>query len=158
MVPTISDVQVVLSTRRDHRSIPPRDTGVRQDEASTQTPKIEASIGTGTRDRERKDNPSMRDPGLQGRALVELLKEIILTKVGKRKLYLGQEAILEVGVGLLVYGAMVHIQHQNVKYIGPTPTQVVVSAICYIQPKIVNNPNPKCTRGKWLLMKWLTLS
>ena len=99
MVPTISDVQVVLSTRRDHRSIPPRDTGVRQDEASTQTPKIEASIGTGTRDRERKDNPSMTDPGLQGRAMVGLLKETILTKVGKRKLYLGREVILEVGVG-----------------------------------------------------------
>ena len=102
MVPTISDVQVVLSTRRDHRSIPPRDTGVRQDEASTQTPKIEASIGTGTRDRERKDNQSMRDPGLQGRALVELLKEIMLIKVGMRNLYLVQGVILEVGVGLPV--------------------------------------------------------
>ena len=102
MGPTLSGVQVVLSTRRDHRSIPPRDTGVRRDEASTKTPKIEASIGTGTRDRERKANQSMTDPGLQGRALVELLKEIILTRVGKRKLYLGQEVILEVGVGLLV--------------------------------------------------------
>ena len=102
MVPTISDVQVVLSTRRDHRSIPPRDTGVRQDEASTKTPKIEASIGTGTRDRERKANQSMTDPGLQGRALVELLKEIMLTKVGMRNLYLVREVILEVGVGLPV--------------------------------------------------------
>ena len=102
MVPTISVVQVVLSSRRDHRSIPPRDTGVRQDEASTQTPKIEASIGTGTRDRERKDNQSMRDPGLQGRALVELLKEIMLTKVGMRNLYLVREVILEVGVELPV--------------------------------------------------------
>ena len=102
MVPTISDVQVVLSTRRDHRSIPPRDTGVRRDEASTKTPKIEASIGTGTRDRERKDNPSMKDPGLQGRALVELLKEIMLIKVGMRNLYLVREVILEVGVGLPV--------------------------------------------------------
>ena len=99
MVPTISDVQVVLSTRRDHRSIPPRDTGVRQDEASTQTPKIEASIGTGTRDRERKDNPSMTDPGLQGRAMVGLLKETISTKVGKIKLYLDHGVILGVGVG-----------------------------------------------------------
>ena len=85
----------------------------------------------------------MRDPDLQGRALVELLKEIIFTKVGTRKLYLGLGVILEVEVGFPVYGAMVHIYHQNVKYIGPTPTQVVVSAICYIQPKIVNNPNPK---------------
>ena len=100
---------MVLSTRQDHRSICPRDTGVRQGEASTQTPKIEASIGTGTRDRERKDNQSMRDPGLQGRALVELLKEIILTKVKTRKLYLGHEVILEVEVGFPVYGAMVHI-------------------------------------------------
>ena len=101
MVPTISDVQVVLSTRRDHRSIGPN-TGVRQGEASIKTSKVEASIGTGTRDRERKANQSMRDPGLQGRALVELLKEIILTKVGMRKLYLGREVILEVGVGLPV--------------------------------------------------------
>ena len=109
MGPTLSGVQVVLSTRIDHRSIVAKATGVRQGEASIQTTKVEASIGTRTRDRERKDNQSMRDPGLQGRALVELLKEIILTKVGKRKLYLGQEAIFEVGVGLLVYGAMVHI-------------------------------------------------
>ena len=102
MLPTLSVVQVVLSSRRDHRSIHPRDTGVQQDEASTQTPKIEASIGTGTRDRERKGNPSMRDPGLQGRALVELLKEIMLIKVGMRNLYLVREVILEVGVGLPV--------------------------------------------------------
>ena len=102
MVPTIAGVQVVLSTRLDHRSICHRDTGVRQGEASTQTPKIEASIGTGTRDRERKDNQSMRDPGLPGRALVELLKEIMLIKVGMRNLYLVREVILEVGVGLPV--------------------------------------------------------
>ena len=93
---------MVLSTRQDHRSLCPRDTGVRQGEASTQTLKVEASIGTGTRDRERKDNPSMTDPGLQGRAMVGLLKETIVTKVGKRKLYLGQGVILEVGVGLPV--------------------------------------------------------
>ena len=93
---------MVLSTRQDHRSICPRDTGVRQGEASTQTLKVEASIGTGTRDRERKANQSMTDPGLQGRALVELLKEIMLTKVGMRNLYLVREVILEVGVGLPV--------------------------------------------------------
>ena len=108
IVPMLSDGRMGLSTKQSHRSICPRDTSVRQGEATTQTPKVEASIGTGTRVRERA-NQSMKDPGLQGRALVELLKEIILTKVGKRKLYLGQEAILEVGVGLLVYGAMVHI-------------------------------------------------
>ena len=102
IVPMLSDGRMVLSTKQGHRSICPRDTGVRQGEASTQTLKVEASIGTGTRDRERKANQSMTDPGLQGRALVELLKEIILTKVGKRKLYLGQEVILEVGVGLPV--------------------------------------------------------
>ena len=93
---------MVLSTRQDHRSICPRDTGVRQGEASTQTLKIEASIGTGTRDRERKANQGMTDPGLQGRALVELLKEIMLIKVGMRNLYLVREVILEVGVGLPV--------------------------------------------------------
>ena len=99
---------MVLSARQDHSWVCPRDTSVRQGEATTQTPKVEAYIGTGTRVRERA-NQSMRDPGLQGRALVELLKEIILTKVGKRKLYLGHEVILEVEVGFPVYGAMVHI-------------------------------------------------
>ena len=96
MGPILAGVQVVLSTRIDHKSIWARDTGVRQGEASIQTTKVEASIGTGTRDRERKDNQSMTDPGLQGRAMVG--KETILTKVGKRKLYLGQGVILEVGV------------------------------------------------------------
>ena len=42
----------------------------------------------------------MRDPGLQGRALVELLKEIMLSQVGMRNLYLVLEVIREVGVGL----------------------------------------------------------
>ena len=97
MGPILAGVQVVLSTRIDHRSIVAKATGVRQGEASIQTTKVEASIGTGTRDRERKDNQSMTDPGLQGRAMVGLLKETIVTKVGKRKLYLGQGVILEVG-------------------------------------------------------------
>ena len=99
MGPILAGVQVVLSTRIDHRSIVAKATGVRQGEASIQTTKVEASIGTRTRDRERKDLQSMTDPGLQGRAMVGLLKETILTKVGKRKLYLGQGVILEVGVG-----------------------------------------------------------
>ena len=92
---------MVLSARQDHSWVCPRDTSVRQGEATTQTPKVEASIGTGTRVRERA-NQSMRDPGLQGRALVELLKEIMLIKVGMRNLYLVREVILEVGVGLPV--------------------------------------------------------
>ena len=92
---------MVLSARQDHSWVCPRDTSGRQGEATTQTPKVEASIGTGTRVRERA-NQSMRDPGLQGRALVELLKEIMLIKVGMRNLYLVREVILEVGVGLPV--------------------------------------------------------
>ena len=92
---------MVLSTRQDHRSVCPRDTSVRQGEATTQTPKVEAYIGTETRVRERA-NQDMRDPGHQGRALVELLKEIMLIKVGMRNLYLVREVILEVGVGLPV--------------------------------------------------------
>ena len=99
MGPILAGVQVVLSTRIDHRSIVAKATGVRQGEASIQTTKVEASIGTRTRDRERKDNQSMTDPGLQGRAMVGLLKGTTLTKVGKRKLYLGHGVILEVGVG-----------------------------------------------------------
>ena len=99
MVPTLTGVQVVLSTRIDHRSKWARDTGVRQGEASIQTTKVGASIGTRTRDRERKDLQSMTDPGLQGRAMVELLKETISTKVGKIKLYLGHGVILGVEVG-----------------------------------------------------------
>ena len=90
---------MVLSTRQDHRSVCPRDTSVRQGEATTQTPKVEAYIGTETRVRERA-NQDMRDPGLQGRALVELLKEIMVIKVGMRSLYLVLEVIREVGVGL----------------------------------------------------------
>ena len=101
IVPMLSDGRMGLSTKQGHRSICPRDTSVRQGEATTQTPKVEASIGTGTRVRERA-NQSMRDPGLQGRALVELLKEIMLIKVGMRNLYLVREVILEVGVGLPV--------------------------------------------------------
>ena len=101
IVPMLSDGRMGLSTKQGHRSICPRDTSVRQGEATTQTPKVEAYIGTGTRVRERA-NQSMRDPGLQGRALVELLKEIMLIKVGMRNLYLVLEVIREVGVGLPV--------------------------------------------------------
>ena len=90
---------MVLSARQDRSWVCPRDTSVRQGEATTQTPKVEAYIGTGTRVRERA-NQSMRDPGLQGRALVELLKEIMLSQVGMRNLYLVLEVIREVGVGL----------------------------------------------------------
>ena len=92
---------MVLSARQDHSWVCPRDTSVRQGEATTQTPKVKAYIGTETRVRERA-NQDMRDPGLQGRALVELLKEIMLIKVGMRNLYLVQGVILEVGVGLPV--------------------------------------------------------
>ena len=92
---------MVLSARQGHSWVCPRDTSVRQGEATTQTPKVEAYIGTETRVRERA-NQDMRDPGLQGRALVELLKEIMLIKVGMRNLYLVREVILEVGVGLPV--------------------------------------------------------
>ena len=90
---------MVLSARRGHSWVCPRDTSVRQGEATTQTPKVEAYIGTETRVRERA-NQDMRDPGLQGRALVELLKEIMLSQVGMRNLYLVLEVIREVGVGL----------------------------------------------------------
>ena len=99
MVPTLSGVQVVLSTRIDHRSIVAKATGVRQGEASIQTTKVEAPIGTRTRDRERKDNQGMTDPGLQSRAMVGLLKETISIKVGKIKLYLDHGVIRGVGVG-----------------------------------------------------------
>ena len=92
---------MVLSARQDRSWVCPRDTSVRQGEATTQTPKVEAYIGPGTRVRERA-NQDMRDPGHQGRALVELLKEIMLIKVGMRNLYLVQGVILEVGVGLPV--------------------------------------------------------
>ena len=99
IVPMLSDGRMGLSTKQGHRSICPRDTSVRQGEATTQTPKVEAYIGTETRVRERA-NQDMRDPGLQGRAVLELLKEIMLIKVGMRNLYLVLEVIREVGVGL----------------------------------------------------------
>ena len=101
IVPMLSDGRMGLSTKQGHRSICPRDTSVRQGEATTQTPKVEAYIGTETRVRERA-NQDMRDPGHQGRALVELLKEIMLIKVGMKNLYLVLGVILEVGVGLPV--------------------------------------------------------
>ena len=90
---------MVLSARQDRSWVCPRDTSVRQGEATTQTPKAEAYIGPGTRVRERA-NRDMRDPGLQNRALVELLKEIMLSQVGMRNLYLVLGVIREVGVGL----------------------------------------------------------
>ena len=97
----LSDAQMVLSARQDHSWVCPRDTSGRQGEATTQTPKVEAYIETGTRVRERASQ-SMRGPGLQGRALVELLKEILVIKIGMRNLYLVLGVIHEVGVGLPV--------------------------------------------------------
>ena len=80
MGPMLAGVQVVLSTRIDHRSIVAKATGVRQGEASIQTTKVEASIGTHSKDKERKDLQSMKDPGRQIRAMVGLLKETISIK------------------------------------------------------------------------------
>ena len=99
MGPILAGVQVVLSTRIDHRSIVAKVTGVRQGEASIQTTKVEAYIGTHSKDRERKDLQSMKDPGRQIRAMVGLLKETISIKVGKIKLYLDHGVIHGVGVG-----------------------------------------------------------
>ena len=99
MGPILAGVQVVLSTRIDHRSIVAKATGVRQGEASIQTTKVEASIGTHSKDRERKDLQSMKDPGRQSCAMVGLLKETISIKVGKIKLYLDHGVIRGVGVG-----------------------------------------------------------
>ena len=99
MGPILARVQVVLSTRIDHRSIVAKTTGVRQGEASIQTTKVEAYIGTHSKDRERKDLQSMKDPGRQSRAMVGLLKETISIKVGKIKLYLDHGVIRGVGVG-----------------------------------------------------------
>ena len=99
MGPILAGVQVVLSTRIDHKSIVAKVTGVRQGEASIQTTKVEASIGTHSKDRERKDLQSMKDPGRQIRAMVGLLKETISIKVGKIKLYLDHGGIHGVGVG-----------------------------------------------------------
>ena len=99
MGPILAGVQVVLSTRIDHKSIWAKVTGVRQGEASIQTTKVEAYIGTHSKDRERKDLQSMKDPGRQIRAMVGLLKETISIKVGKIKLYLDHGVIRGVGVG-----------------------------------------------------------
>ena len=99
MVPILAGVQVVLSTRIDHKSIVAKVTGVRQGEASIQTTKVEAYIGTHSKDRERKDLQSLKDPGRQSRAMVGLLKETISIKVGKIKLYLDHGVIRGVGVG-----------------------------------------------------------
>ena len=92
---------MVLSARQDHSWVCPRDTSGRQGEATTQTPEVEAYIEAGTRVRERASQ-GMRGPILQGRALVELLKEILVIKVGMRNLYLVLGVIHEVGVGLPV--------------------------------------------------------
>ena len=99
IIPALADAQLVLSASQDHSWVCHRDTSVRLGEATTQTPKAEAYIGPGIRVRERA-NRDMRDPGLQNRALVELLKEIMLSQVGMRNLYLVLEVIREVGVGL----------------------------------------------------------
>ena len=99
MGPILAGVQVVLSTRIDHKSIVAKVTGVRQGEASIQTTKVEASIGTHSKDRERKDLQSLKDPGRQSRAMVELLKGTNSIKVGKIKLYLDHGVIRGVGVG-----------------------------------------------------------
>ena len=99
MGPILAGVQVVLSTRIDHRSIVAKATGVRQGEASIQTTKVEASTGTHSKDRERKDLQSLKDPGRQSRAMVELLKGTNSIKVGKIKLYLDHGVIRGVGVG-----------------------------------------------------------
>ena len=99
IIPVLADAQLVLSARQDHSWVCHRDTSVRPGEATTQTPKAEAYIGPGIRVRERA-NRDMRDLGLQNRALVELLKEIMLSQVGMRNLYLVLEVIREVGVGL----------------------------------------------------------
>ena len=99
MGPILAGVQVVLSTRIDHKSIVAKVTGVRQGEASIQTTKVEAYIGTHSKDRERKDLQSLKDPGRQSRAMVELLKGTNSIKVGKIKLYLDHGVIRGVGVG-----------------------------------------------------------
>ena len=99
MGPILAGVQVVLSTRIDHRSIVAKATGVRQGEASIQTTKVEASIETHSKVRERKDLQSLKDPGRQSRAMVELLKGTNSIKVGKIKLYLDHGVIRGVGVG-----------------------------------------------------------
>ena len=90
---------MVLSTKQGHSWVCPRDTSVRPGEASTQTPKAEAYIGPGIWVRERA-NRDMREPDLQGHVWVELLKEIMLSQVGMRNLYLVLGVIREVGVGL----------------------------------------------------------
>ena len=99
IIPALADAQLVLSASQDHSWVCHRDTSVRLGEATTQTPKAEAYIGPGIRVRERA-NRDMREPDLQGHVWVELLKEIMLSQVGMRNLYLVLEVIREVGVGL----------------------------------------------------------
>ena len=77
MVPVLADAQVVLSTRADPKSIWAKVTGGWLEEASIQTTKVEASIETPSKDKERRDLPSMRDLGHQTRGIVGLLKETI---------------------------------------------------------------------------------
>ena len=90
---------MVLSARPDHSWVCPRDTSVRPGEASTQTPKAEAYIGPGIWVRERA-NRDMREPDLQGRVSVELLKEILSSQAGMRNLYLVVGVIRVVAVEL----------------------------------------------------------
>ena len=99
IIPALADAQMVLSTRQGHSWVCPRDTSVRQGEATTQTPKAEAYIGPGIWVRERA-NRDMREPDLQGRVWVELLKEIMSSQAGMRNLYLVLGVIREVGVEL----------------------------------------------------------
>ena len=98
MVPVLADAQLVLSTRTDPRSIWAKVTGGRLREASIRTTKVEASIETPSKDKERRDLPSLRDLGHQTRGIVGLLKETISVKEGKIRIYLDLEATLGVGV------------------------------------------------------------
>ena len=140
MVPVLAGAQVVLSTRIDHKSIWAKVTGGRQGEASIRATKVEASIGTHSKDKERKDLQSMRDLGHQIRAIVGLLKETISIKLGKIKLYLDQEVILGVGVEWLAYAAIsIHTLHKDAPFIRPTPTQAVTVVTCYILPRNASN-------------------
>ena len=90
---------MVFSTSQGHSWVCLRDSSVRPGEASTQTLKAEAYIGPGIWVRERA-NRDMREPDLQGRVWVELLKEIMSSQAGMRNLYLVLGVIREVGVEL----------------------------------------------------------
>ena len=89
----------MVSTSQGHSWVCLKGFSVLPGEASTQTLKAEAYIGPGIWVRERA-NRDMREPDLQGRVWVELLKETMLSQVGMRSLYLVLGVIREVGVGL----------------------------------------------------------